>query len=176
MNNIQMRAARKATKPKYAQEHLTPRKVPSRAHNKTIKEAAENLLMQVSYVDVYGRRVGLTYRAILKKLHDGFPNGSPNWPAYRTSLRSLQMVAYALNGSQCQMPVRRRSSKVLARDYARALLLIADEVGLGYSFKQIARMVKRKFPEYGMLSAEQLTGLSLYLSKQKFNLPPRPEN
>jgi hypothetical protein len=132
--------------------------------------------MQVSYVDVYGRRVGLTYRAILKKLHESFPNGSANWPAYRTSLRSLQMVAYALNGSRCQMPVRRRSSKVLARDYARSLLLIADEVGLGYSFKQIARIVRRKFPEYSMLSAEQLTGLSLYLSKQKFNLPHRPED
>ena len=128
--------------------------------------------MQVSYVDVYGRRVGLTYRAILKKLHESFPEGSKNWPAYRTSLRSLQMVAYALNGSRCQMPVRRRSSKVLARDYARALLVDL----MGYSFKQIARMVKRKFPEYGMLSAEQLTGLSLYLSKQKFNLPPRPED
>ena len=154
----------------------TSKNVSKKKAYKTIKETAEALLMQVSYVDVYGRKVGLTYRAILKKLHEGFPNGSPNWPAYRTSLRSLQMVAYALNGSQCQMPVRRRSSKVLARDYARALLLIADEVGLGYSFKQIARMVKRKFPEYSMLSAEQLTGLSLYLSRQKFNLPPRPED
>jgi hypothetical protein len=164
-----------------------PKSIAKKKAYKTIKETAEALLMQVSYVDVYGRKVGLTYRAILKRLHDGFPNGSPNWPAYRTSLRSLQMVAYALNGSRCQMPVRRRSSKVLARDYARALLVhVHDEcdcspnvstlVGEGYSFKQIARMVKRKFPEYSMLSAEQLTGLSLYLSKQKFNLPPRPED
>lgn len=138
---------------------------------KTIKEAAEDLLMEVSYVDVYGRRVGLTYKAILKRLHENFPNGSPNWPGFRTSLRSLQMVAYALNGSRCQMPVRRRSPKVLARDYARALLVHPD----AYSYRRIARMVKHKFPEYGFLSAEQLTGLALYLSKQ-FKLPPRPED
>jgi hypothetical protein len=142
---------------------------------KTIKEAAEDFLLQVSYVDIYGRKVGLTYKAILKKLHDGFPNGSPNWPKFRTSLRSLQMVAYALNGSDKKMPVRRRSPKVLARDYARSLLVWRDEDGIGHSYTRIARMVKRKFPEYEMLSAEQLTGLSLYLSKQKFKLPPRPE-
>jgi hypothetical protein len=144
----------------------------------TIKEAAEDLLMQVSYVDVYGRNVGLTYRAILKKLHESFPQGSKNWPGLKTSLRSLQMIAYALNGSRCKMPVRRRSSKVLARDYARALLVeVADDhyTGYGYSFKQIARKVKAKFPEYDSLSAEQLTGLSLHLSKH-FKLPPRPSD
>lgn len=144
----------------------------------TIKEAAEDLLMQVSYVDVYGRKVGLTYRAILKKLHESFPAGSKNWPGLKTSLRSLQMIAYALNGSRCKMPVRRRSSKVLARDFARALLVetdTGDAFGTGYSFKTIARMVKRKFPEYDSLSSEQLTGLSLHLSKH-FKLPPRPED
>jgi hypothetical protein len=143
---------------------------------KTIREAAEDFLMEVSYTDVYGRRVGLTYKAILKKLHEVFPNGSANWPAYRTSLRSLQMIAYALNGSECQMPVRRRSSKVLARDYARSLLVkVADDISLeGYRFPNIARMVKRKFPEYPTLTSEQLTGLSLHLTKQKFKLPPRP--
>src|ERR1035437_5014559 len=140
--------------------------------HKTIREAAEALLSQVSYVDVYGRNVGLTYKIILKKLHEVFPNGSPNWPGYRTSLRSLQMVAYALNGSDKQMPVRRRSSKVLARDFARALLIKIDEKGNGLRYVSIARQVKRKFPEYGYLSAEQLIGLSLYLSKQ-FKLPPR---
>ncbi len=98
---------------------------------KTIKEAAEALLMEVSYVDVYGRNVGLTYLAILKKLHENFPTGSKNWPGLRTSLRS--------------------------------------------SFKTIARMVKRKFPEYGTLSNEQMTGLALHLSKH-FKLPPRPED
>ncbi len=139
---------------------------------KTVKEAAEALLLQVSYVDIYGRKVGLTYKAILKKLHESFPNGSPNWPKYRTSLRSLQMVAYALNGSDKKMPVRRRSSKVLARDFARVLLLKTDENGKGLSYVSIARQVKRKFPEYDYLSAEQLGGLALYLSKQ-FKLPPR---
>jgi hypothetical protein len=137
---------------------------------RTIKEAQEDLLMQVSYVDVYGRRVGLTYKTILRKLHEIFPKGSKNWPGYRTSLRSLQMVAYALNGSELQMPVRRRSPKVLARDYARSLLV--DPAG--YSFITIAKKVKIKFPEYGRLTAEQLTGLSLHLTKQKFKLPPRP--
>jgi hypothetical protein len=137
---------------------------------RTIKEAQEDLLMQVSYVDVYGRRVGLTYKTILRKLHEIFPKGSKNWPGYRTSLRSLQMVAYALNGSELQMPVRRRSPKVLARDYARSLLV--DPAG--HSFRIIAKKVKTKFPEYGRLTAEQLTGLSLHLTKQKFKLPPRP--
>lgn len=137
----------------------------------TIKEAAEDLLMQVSYVDVYGRNVGLTYRAILKRLHDNFPAGSKNWPGLKTSLRSLQMIAYALNGSRCKMPVRRRSSKVLARDYARVLLVDTA----GYSFKQIARKVKVKFPEYDTLSHEQMTGLSQHLSKH-FKLPPRTED
>jgi hypothetical protein len=140
---------------------------------KTIKEAAEDLLLQVSYVDIYGRKVGLTYKTILQRLHDGFPNGSPNWPGFRTSLRSLQMVAYALNGSDKHMPVRRRSSKVLARDFARALLLKTDDTGNGLPYISIARQVKRKFPEYSYLSAEQLGGLALYLSKQ-FKLPPRP--
>ena len=143
---------------------------------KTIKEAAQDLLMEVSYVDVYGRNVGLTYDAILKRLHDNFPAGSKNWPGLRTSLRSLQMIAYALNGSRCKMPVRRRSPKVLARDYARALLMQTYDFGTtGYSFKQIARMVKRKFPEYGTLSHEQMVGLSRHLSKH-FKLPPRPED
>jgi hypothetical protein len=140
--------------------------------HKTIREAAEALLSQVSYVDVYGRNVGLTYKIILNKLHEVFPNGSLNWPAYRTSLRSLQMVAYALNGSDMKMPVRRRSSKVLARDFARALLVKRDKDGNGLSYVSIARQVKRKFPDYAYLSAEQLGGLALYLSKQ-FKLPPR---
>jgi len=145
---------------------------------KTIKQAAEDLLMEVSYVDVYGRNVGLTYKAILKKLHAVFPEGSKNWPGYRTSLRSLQMVAYALNGSDQMMPVRRRSVKVLARDYARALLTQVDPnaviEGDGYSGKTISRKVKQKFPEYPSLSTEQLTGLSLHLWKQKLQVPPRP--
>jgi hypothetical protein len=136
--------------------------------HKTIKEAAEYLLMQENYVDVYGRRVGLTYAAILKKLHADFPEGSKNWPGVKTSLRSLQMVAYALNGSQQQMPVRRRSTKVLARDYARALLLQPE----GHSHKTISRMVRRKFPDYPSLTAGQIVGLAQHLAKQ-FKIPPR---
>lgn len=142
--------------------------------HKTVKAAAEALLLQVSYVDIYGRNVGLTYKTILKKLHEGFPNGSPNWPGFRTSLRSLQMVAYALNGSDRKMPVRRRSLKVLARDFARTLLLKTDDTGTGLSYVSIARRTKSKFPEYPYLSAEQLAGLELYLAKQ-FKLPPRPK-
>lgn len=138
--------------------------------HKTIKEAAEYLLMEVSYVDVYGRRVGLTYAAILKRLHEDFPAGSKNWPGVKTSLRSLQMVAYALNGSQQQMPVRRRSTKVLARDYARALLLDVK----GHSHATISRLVKRKFSEYPKLTAGQMIGLAQHLAKQ-FKIPPRAE-
>lgn len=130
----------------------------------TIKDAAEDLLMQVSYADVYGRRVGLTYNAILIELHKLFPKS-------RTSLRSLRMIKCNLNRTNHLLPARRRSSKVLARDYARALL-VANE---GYSFKQVARMVKRKFPEYDSLSTGQMIGLSLHLSKH-FKLPPRPED
>ena len=145
---------------------------------KTIREAAEDLLMRVSYVDVYGRRVGLTYKAIIAQLHILFPSG-------RTSLRSLRMIKCNLNRSQLLLPARRRSSKVLARDFARALLIALDKDNVltamddkprGYSLKRIAHAVRRKFPEYSMMSAEQLSGLSIYLSKQKFNLPPRPED
>ena len=150
----------------------------SRAHvappgYRTIKEASEALLLQVSYVDIYGRKVGLTYNVILKLLHDYFPNGSPR-PGFQTSRRSLQMTAYELNGSSKHMPVRRRSSTILARDFARALLVETDKSGRGLSYATIARRVKRKFPEYDYLSAEKLRGrFSLALSKQ-FKLPPRP--
>ena len=68
---------------------------------------------------------------------------------------------------------RRGTQRSVARDYARALLLNVDENGKGLRYSSIARKVKHKFPEYTYLSAEQLAGLALYLSKQ-FKLPPRP--
>lgn len=129
----------------------------------TITEEAEALLMEVSYVDVYGRAVGLTYKAILKKLHIDFPRA-------RTSLGSLRKIAYALNASKRRMPVRRRSPKVLARDYARALLL--DKAG--YSFRTISKKVFGKFPEHAFIPTRQLNSLALYLS-HRFPMPPRSE-
>lgn len=148
--------------------------MPLRAY-RTIKDAADDLLMQVSYVDVYGRNVGLTYSVILKRLHELFPNGSPNWPGYRTSLGSLRKMAYAINGSSSKMPVRRRSTRILARDYARALLVeINKKTGTGHSLKAISRRVKKKFPDYPIIPGRQLNSLARYL-EPRFKLPPRPE-
>lgn len=136
--------------------------MPKKTFN-TIKDAAEALLLQESYTDVYGRKVGLTYKAILTKLHKDFPRG-------RTSLKSLREIAYSLNASKCRMPVRRRSPKVLARDYARALLIAPE----GYSMRTISKKVLAKFPEHPYIAARQLASLAIYLS-HRFKLPPRPE-
>jgi hypothetical protein len=136
---------------------------------KTIKDAAEDLLMEVSYVDVYGRNLGLPYKVVLAKIHELFPNGSDNWPGVLTSWHSLRQVAYALNSSDRRVPGRRRSPRLAAWDYSRALLIDPK----GYSFKQIANMVKRKFPDQPKIKPHQLTGLAFHLSKQNFKLPPR---
>ena len=92
---------------------------------------------------------------------------------YRTSLGSLRKIAYALNGSEQRMPVRRRSEKILARDYARALLLQRDAAGMGLSLRAISRAVKKKFPSYPIVP-RQLKSLAVYLPKT-LPLPPRPE-
>jgi hypothetical protein len=147
--------------------------MPLKKHYSTIKEAASDLLMEVSYTDIHGRKVGLTYSVILKRLHEIFPNGSPNWPGYRTSLGSLRKIAYAMNGSEQRMPVRRRSEKILARDYARALLIQRDDAGMGLSLRAISRAVKKKFPSYPIVP-RQLKSLAVYM-KYQFLLPPRPE-
>lgn len=135
---------------------------------RTLTEAAEALLMATSYTDVYGRNVGLTYKAILFKLRHDFPKS-------RTSLGSLRKIAYALNGSKQRMPVRRRSPRVLARDYARALLVAVDpKTGTGYKLRTISRKVKQKFPEHAYIPERQLNGIAMYLAP-KFKLPARPE-
>lgn len=131
----------------------------------TITEEAEALLTEVSYVDLWGREVGLTYTAILARLHADFPKA-------RTSLGSLRKIAYALNGSKQRMPVRRRSAKILARDYARALLVQEDQ-GVGLPFGRISRRVRQKFPMHP-ISARQLKSIAVYIPP-KFKLPLRPE-
>lgn len=138
---------------------------------KTVREAAEALLTQVVYVDMYGRNVGLPYKAILAELHSTFPEGSKQWPGKRTSIKSLRRIGYALSAQNVRLPVRRRSVNILARDYARALLLKTED-GIGLTFERISRIVKRKYPEMKRLTREQLQGLSFYVAKE-FTLPPR---
>jgi hypothetical protein len=139
---------------------------------RTVKDAAQALLLKVSYVDVYGRSVGLTYKAILKRLHELFPNGTPNWPGYRTSLRSLQMIAYDLNHSS-RIPVRRRSHLVLMRDYACVLLLVTGKDGMGLTLKSISRRAVAKYPSPKALPEKKLASLEMMLRREGFTVPPR---
>lgn len=128
----------------------------------TVTKAAEGHLGECSYIDVYGRPVGLTYKIILARLRKEFPEA-------RTSLGSLRKIAYALNASKQRMPVRRRSPKILARDYARALLLNPR----GIPYQTISKMVLGKFSEYPYIQTRQLLSLSNHLAHNGFAVPKR---
>jgi hypothetical protein len=141
---------------------------------RTIREAAEALLTQVVYVDMYGRNVGLPYKAILAELHATFPEGSKQGgggPGKRTSVKTLRRIGYAINAQGVRLPVRRRSITILARDYARSLLLKTED-GIGIPFERISRLVKRKYPGMKSLTREQLRWLAIYVAKE-FPIPSR---
>lgn len=133
--------------------------MPSRARN-TIKEFAHAFFVRVNYIDIYGRNVGYDYNYILTKLKEKFPGA-------KTSRRWLQMMAYELNGS-VRFPVRRRSRTILARDYAKTLLLKPE--GLPYGC--IVDRVYRKFPEH-VPGLVELGKMEMQLRRQKFPVPER---
>lgn len=126
---------------------------------KTIRQCAEALLVEADYVDVNGRKVGLDYITILARIKRAFPNS-------RTSIRALRFILYSLPDGT-RLPVRRRSRKILAREYARALLIRYDEhTGDGLSFEAISKLVKRKFRDVPRITPRRLSYM-----EAAFNLP-----
>lgn len=124
----------------------------------TIKKFAHDYFMRISFIDIYGRKVGYDYNFILQEIKTNFPGA-------RTSRRWLQDMAYVLNRSE-RLPVRRRSRRALAEDYAMALLLRPSQYG------SIRDAVKKKFPEHGT-STHSLQSLEVRLRNRGFVIPSR---
>jgi hypothetical protein len=129
----------------------------------TIKAFATAKLLETDYVDCWGRNVGLDYDTILKQIKEEFPKA-------RTSMRALRLILYSIDGN-VRLPVRRRSRRILAKEYARALLLQRDSNGSGVTFLKISNAVKRKFPDVPKLSVHRLTFIALHMSRAKFKVP-----
>lgn len=140
---------------------------------RTVKQYAQELLVRVNYVDAFRRNVGLDYRAILVLLKREFPKSN-------TTVKELQKIAYSMNGANVRLPVRRRSRRILARDFARALLLFKDEAGQGLSYQVIASRVKARFPDINLFGGDRrdrrLGSTAGHLSKSGVKLPNRPPN
>lgn len=117
----------------------------------TIKEYANDLLMKVSFTDVYGRNVGYDYLHILGLIKEKFPKTN-------ITIRVLRWAAYELNrDGSVRVPARRHSRRRLARDYTRTLLMQTDpETGFGLSNKAISDRVNKKFPEVRPLSLTKM--------------------
>lgn len=131
---------------------------------RTVKQYAQELLVRVNYVDAFNRNVGLDYRHILAMLKKEFPKSG-------TTLKELQKIAYGLNAANVRLPVRRRSRRILARDFARSLLILKDESGRGLSYRVIASRVKGRFPDTAYLAERQLGGIAGHLSRAGKALP-----
>lgn len=132
---------------------------------KTIKQYAEHLLTKTDYVDCWGRSVGLDYLTILSLIRRYFPEG-------RTSIRSLRAYLYTLDSST-RLPVRRRSHKILAREYARALLLESNPDGTGLALKVVSDTVKKKFPRTKRIAVKQLVAMLPALRRNFKSRVPR---
>jgi hypothetical protein len=128
---------------------------------KTAKQYAQDLLTQINYVDVFGRNVGLDYQHILICLKKEFPKSN-------TSIKELQKTAYGMNAQGTRLPARRRSRRILARDFARSLLIQADADDVGLSYLSIRSRVRVRFPEQKLLSLSQMRG---HLSRAGIKLP-----
>lgn len=115
---------------------------------KTIRSYAEHLLTKTDFVDCHGRRVGLDYPTILGMIRKRFPRG-------HTSIRSLRQNVYTLDPAT-RLPVRRKSRKLLAREYARTLLMQRDSDGRGLPLASISRKVKAKFRDTPFITRTQL--------------------
>lgn len=134
---------------------------------RTVKQYAQELLVRVNYVDAFNRNVGFDYRYILVMLKKEFPRSN-------TTIKELQKIAYSMNGTNVRLPVRRRSRRILARDFARALLIATDESGQGLSYQVIASRVKARFPDTHKLSVCQVRSTAGHLSRAGKALPNRP--
>lgn len=131
---------------------------------RTIKDWARNALSEVNYVDIWGRRVGFDYIHVLTQLKKAFPNS-------HTSMVWLRKMAYEFNTTM-RMPVRRRSRRILAREYAKALLIMtAHGSDRGYALREIGRLVKKKFPDQPTPNEQQLYRTAVYLAFKGFTVP-----
>jgi hypothetical protein len=136
--------------------------MPSRAPKKlTIKKFAHEYFVKVNFVDIYGRNIGHDYSFILDRIKEQFPEA-------RTSRRWLQDMAYILNRSE-RLPVRRRSRRTVAEDYAKALLLRWNGRRV---HNAVSSEVRKKFPEQHIPVA-RLRQLELQLKNMGFAIPIR---
>jgi len=129
-----------------------------------VKARTEELLAAVSFVDIHGRKIGYDYGTIMEMIKAEFPNS-------RISSRVLRTKnAYDMQCAGIQLPVRRRSRKVLAREYTHALLL-QNEGMLGLSLRTIRTRIRKKFPGIPVLS---LGHVEAYLIRRGYQVPFRP--
>lgn len=115
---------------------------------KTIRSYAEHLLTKTDFVDCHGRRVGLDYPTIIALIKRKFPSS-------RTSTPSLRQNVYMLDPST-RLPVRRKSRRLLAREYARTLLMQRDSNGKGLPLEKVSWKIKGKFRDVPKISATRL--------------------
>jgi hypothetical protein len=123
--------------------------------------------LRTSYVDIYSRNVGFDYHFILRKLNEVFPGS-------KTTLKELQKLAYFMNGSGLRLPVRRRSLRVLSRDYVRVLLTWRDKNGSGFSYQRISYQARQKFPGAAEFTLRQIRSTAGQLTRKGIELPNRP--
>lgn len=133
---------------------------------KTIKDYAEHLLLLTDFTDCYGRRVGLHYDVILARIKRMFPSS-------RTSMRALRYILHYQIDRAARLPARHRSRKILAREYAKAMLLQRDSHGVGVSLKTIQMSAIRKFPHTPIISLRTLQSWSDRLPREGISLPER---
>lgn len=130
----------------------------------SVRARVEQLLTAVSFVDIYGRPIGYDYAAIVKMIKRDFPHS-------RISVKVLKdWYTYRMQGEGKRLPVRRKSRKVLVRDYTRTLLL-QNKDDLGLSLRSIKDRVRKKFPGVTPLS---LGHVEAYLIRRGHRVPFRP--
>lgn len=136
----------------------------SRAY-KTIKALSQALLLKVDFVDCYGRNVGLGYAEILARIKKEFPSA-------RTTMGALRYVLYSID-PQTRLPARHRSRKILAREFARSLLMQRDARGMGLPLRIISDRTKRKFSDAPRISTRALKNFSHALTREGMKVPER---
>jgi len=138
--------------------------MPSKQPKMTIKRFAHEYFVKVSFVDIYGRNIGYDYSTILAEIKKHFPHAN-------TSRRWLQDMAYVLNRSE-RLPVRRRSRRALAQEYALSMLL-RQRNGAGLKYASIGAACRSKFPDQ-RTSVASLRKLEGHLRRLEFTVPTRP--
>lgn len=130
---------------------------------KTIKAFSQALLLKVDFVDCYGRNIGLGYADILSRIKTEFPKS-------RTTMGALRYVLYSID-RQTRLPARHRSRKILAREFARSLLMQRDARGMGLPLKNISNRTKRKFADVPRISVRTLNNFANALDREGLKVP-----